>query len=79
MNCFKLTKNNSEDLDKINRNFLWLPNLGVNGTKGFPLVAWENVCRPKYEGDLGIRKNDDVNRAAIDKLGWRILTDSDSI
>ena len=29
--------------------------------------------------DLGIWKNEDVNRASIAKLGWRILTDNDSI
>ena len=63
MNCFKLTKINNEDLDGINRNFLRLPNMGVNVTKEFPLVAWDDVCRPKYEGGLGIKKNEDVNRA----------------
>ena len=79
MNSFKLTKKNNEELDKINRNFLWLPNMGVNGTKAFPLIAWDDVCRPKYEGGRGIRKNEDVNRASIAKLGWKILTDNDSI
>ena len=79
MNCFKLTKINNEDLDIINRNFLWLPNMGDNGIKVFPFVSWDNVCRPKSEGGLGIRKNDEVNRATITKLGWRILIDNDSI
>ena len=53
--------------------------MGDNGTKVFPLVAWDNVCRPNYEGGLGIRKTDEVNRPTIAKLGWRILTDNDSI
>ena len=52
MNHFKLTKRNNEDLDRISRNFLWLPNVGSNDSKGFPLVAWDEVCRPKYEGGL---------------------------
>ena len=78
MNCFKLTKRNNEDLDGINRNYVWLPNIGSNETKVFPLVSQENVCRPKSEEGLGIRKNDDVNKASIAKLGWRILTDNDS-
>ena len=69
MNCFKLTKTNNEDLDKINRNFLWLPNMVNNENKVFPLVAWDDVCRPKPEGGLGIRKNNDVTNASIDKLG----------
>ena len=49
-------------------NFLWLPNIGSNETKVFPLVAWDNVCRPKSEGGLGIRKNEDVNKASFAKL-----------
>ena len=78
MNYFKLTKINNEDLDKINRNFLWQPNVGVNGTKAFLLVAQDDVCRPKSKGGLGIRKNEDGNIASIAKLSWRILTDNDS-
>ena len=78
MNCFKLTKTNNEDLDRIDRNFLWLPNMRVIGTKVFPLLAWDDVCRPKFEGVKGIRKNDD-NRASITKIGWRILIDNDNI
>ena len=56
-----------------------LPNIGSNEAKGFPLVVWDDVCRPKSEGGLGIRRNEDVNKALIIKLGWRILTDNDSI
>ena len=39
MNYFKLTKINNEDHDKINRKFLWAPNIGFKEAKGFPLVA----------------------------------------
>ena len=45
----------------------------------FPLVARDAICRPKYEGGLGIRKNNDINKASIAKLGWRILPDNDSL
>ena len=43
------------------------------------MVAWDEVCRRKYEGGLGIRRNEDVNKGSITKLGWRILTDNHSI
>ena len=79
MNCFKLTKRNNEDLDRINKNFLWLPNVGSNESKCFPLVAWDGVCRPKSKGGLEIRNNEDVNKTTITKLGWRILTNTNSI
>ena len=44
MNCFKLIKRNNEDLDKINRKFLWTPNTRPNETKGIPLVVWDDIC-----------------------------------
>ena len=52
---------------------------GVNGTKAFPLVAWHDICIPKYEGGLGITKNNDVNKVLNVKLGSRILTNNDNI
>ena len=45
----------------------------------FPLLAWGDVCEPKFEGVLGITKNEDVNKASIAKLRWRILIEEDSI
>ena len=60
-------------------NFLCLPNIGSNETKVFPLASWDNGCKPKSEEGLGIRKNDDVNKASIVKLGWRILTNNDNL
>ena len=77
MNCFKFTKSNNEDLDKINRKFLWAPNIGFKEAKQFPLIAWDEAYRPKSKGGLGIRRNEYVNKTAITKLGWRILTYKD--
>ncbi|XP_077251955.1 uncharacterized protein LOC143891210 [Tasmannia lanceolata] len=36
-------------------------------------IAWETICRPKYEGGLGIRKLGDLNSAAQLKLLWHIV------
>lgn len=52
---------------------------GVNETKIFPLVAWDDIYRPKSQGGLGIRKNNNANKTSITKLGWRVLIDKDSI
>ena len=43
------------------------------------MIAWDDVRRPKSKEGLGIRSYEDVNKATITKLGWRILTDNDSI
>ena len=77
MNCFKLTKRNNEYIDRITTNFLWLPNIRFNEARGFPLVAWDEVCRPKYGEGLGIRRNENVNKALITKGGeslWMMIT-----
>ena len=42
--------------------------MDVNEIKVFPLVAWDDVCRPKSERGLGIKKNKDVNKASRTKL-----------
>ena len=64
---------------KLNRKFLWTPNAGLNEAKCIPLVALDEVCRPKYDEGLGMRRNEDVNKGSITKLGWRIFTDNHSI
>ena len=79
MNCFKLIERNNKDLHKINGSFLWTPNIGPKEDKEILLVAYDEVCRPKAKGGLGIRRNEDVNKASFIKLGRRVLTDNDSI
>ena len=68
MNYFKFTKSNNEDLDKINKKFLWAPNIGFKEAKRFPLIAWDEAYKPKSKGGLGIRRNEYVNNIAITKL-----------
>lgn len=36
----------------------------------------DEVCRPK---SLKMRRNEDVNKTSVTKLGWRIFMDNDSI
>lgn len=36
----------------------------------------DEVCRPK---SLKMRRNEDVNKTSVIKLGWRIFMDNDSI
>lgn len=56
--------------------FLWSgsPNLH-NKTK----VAWEEVCYPRAEGELGIRCLKDVCRVFALNLIWKIFTNSGSL
>lgn len=70
----------TKDLDNINRNFFWNNNMGPNNPHGaLSLISWDKICRPKCEGDLRIRKVQDVNAAFLAKLGWKILKDPNNL
>ncbi|KAL7211807.1 hypothetical protein ACSBR2_014628 [Camellia fascicularis] len=43
------------------------------------LVNWDNVCKSKAEGGLGLRKARDQNTTLLIKLGWKILSDKDKL
>ncbi|KAL0290347.1 UNVERIFIED_CONTAM: hypothetical protein Sradi_7052100 [Sesamum radiatum] len=51
------------------RSFLWK---GASGS-GVAKVAWEQICRPKKEGGLGIKRVVHMNQALMLKHIWRIL------
>lgn len=51
-------------------NFLWS---GHHSSSAMHKVSWEDCCRPKCEGGLGIRDPIEVNRAAIFFQLWRII------
>jgi hypothetical protein len=59
-----------EALDKRRRAFLWAAADKVNGAQC--LVAWENVCRPKEDGGLGIKCLDTQNACLLLKLLHRL-------
>jgi len=53
MQCFQLPQATSDQLNRILRNFFWQKLASHNG---FPLIAWDRICRPKAKGGLGLRK-----------------------
>jgi len=75
MQRFRLPNQVSAKLDQINREFFWK---NSSSRKGFPMVAWDKICRPKSLGGLGLRKTAAVNTAFIAKLAWKFLTQPDN-
>lgn len=63
-------------IDAKRRAFLWS---GTDRTIGARcLVAWDNVCRPKEEGGLGVKQLDTQNAALLLKLIHRLHRPGDS-
>ncbi|KAL0445598.1 UNVERIFIED_CONTAM: hypothetical protein Slati_1687700 [Sesamum latifolium] len=56
-------------VEKKMRTFLWK---GSSGS-GYAKVSWVQVCMPKEEGGLGIRRVLHMNQALMLKHVWRIL------
>ncbi|CAN1746203.1 Putative ribonuclease H protein At1g65750 [Linum perenne] len=59
-----------EQIDQRIRSFVWG---SEQGKRKVHLVKWEDICRPKDLGGLGLRSAQSFNRAFILKLAWGIL------
>ncbi|OMO51807.1 reverse transcriptase [Corchorus capsularis] len=63
-------------LDCLNRRFLWG---GSEDRRTINLVRWEEVCKPKIFGGLGLRSMEFHNRVLLQKTAWRFLMEPDSL
>lgn len=70
MQTYKLLKSSSDELDQINRNFLWGHRDGRNRLH---LLNWKTCCLPKDCGGLGLSCTEDMNVAMLMKLVWEML------
>ncbi|KAL0302724.1 UNVERIFIED_CONTAM: putative ribonuclease H protein [Sesamum calycinum] len=66
---FILPKGVLKNLEQKMRTFLWQGHIGRGNAK----VAWDQTCKPKAEGGLGISSLITLNQALILKQLWRIL------
>lgn len=65
-----------QTLDKLSKEFIWG---STSEKKKQHLLSWDRICRPKFEGGLGIRKAFDMNTTLIAEIGWRLLSDTGSL
>jgi hypothetical protein len=65
-----------DEADKLCRNFIWG---STDEKRKCHLISWDTICSPKDSGGLGFRKLRDVNLVSMMKLGWRIITNPDSL
>lgn len=76
MQTVRLPVNVVDEVERINRQFFWGDD---SGKRKMHTVAWENICLPKEQGGLGLRRLRDMNMALLAKLGWRLLTEPDKL
>ena len=63
-------------IESLCRSFLWS---GTGQVTKKALIAWEQVCRPRSEGGLGLLNMAIWNRAAIAKLCWDLAQKEDKL
>ncbi|RAL52255.1 hypothetical protein DM860_016104 [Cuscuta australis] len=70
---FILPKMVMKKIVSICRNFLW----GGSQEYKTPLVNWEEVCKEKKYGGLGIKHIQNWNRSNVQKLNWDVASKKD--
>lgn len=65
-----------KEVEKMQRDFIWG---SVEGQRTCHLINWDTLCLPKCVGGLGFKRLVHMNDAFLMKLGWGMLTKSDSL
>ncbi|KAG7533326.1 hypothetical protein ISN45_Aa08g009650 [Arabidopsis thaliana x Arabidopsis arenosa] len=73
---FCLPKRCFKEIEGMCSAFLWS---GSPNNHSKSKVAWEDLCVPKQEGGLGIRRLHEVARVFALSLIWKIISDSNSL
>lgn len=67
LSLFVIPRTVATRIEKCQREFIW----GKGKEKeGIHLVAWDDICKPKHRGGLGIVKINKANKALLSKWLW---------
>lgn len=56
-------------MEKIMKRFFWQ---GGSLKKKYHLVKWENICKPKKKGGLGVKDLRKLNLSLLGKWWWKL-------
>lgn len=74
--AFSLPQGCIDEIESMCSAFLWSGSPNITSKSK---VAWEEVCKTKQEGGLGVRKLKDVTDVFSLKLIWRLFNNSASM
>lgn len=72
MSLMKIPISVALKLGSICRKFLWA---GTSEARRINYVSWDEVCKNKYSGGLGIPRILEMNNALLMKWWWRFGTE----
>lgn len=72
MSSFLITQSICKNIDSLLRKFWW--GYKLDGKQHLSLQSWNQICTPKSEGGMGIKKVQGMNLAFLSKLGWQMLS-----
>lgn len=64
------------EIERIACKFIWG---STNEDRKVALLSWDNCCKPLDRGGLGIRKLREQNKIFLMKLGYRMLSNTESL
>jgi hypothetical protein len=76
MQYTKLPKSLCDEIEKIQRSFLWWD---TDQSCRPHLVGWYVYCFPKKDGGLGIKRPNHMNDAFLMKMLWNLITKLDDL
>ncbi|GAU44778.1 hypothetical protein TSUD_27470 [Trifolium subterraneum] len=76
MQYAKIPKTLCDEMEKIQRGFLWGD---TDQTRKPHLISWEVCCLPKDDGGLGMRSPHQMNEAFLMKMLWNMINNPNDL